>query len=176
MFMATFIIFLQAQYNIHGPVYSAVICFPFYFYSEWLHNVPIFNSKCQGFPESPVCILRCCVFPVPQRTGLLVTPIFKKIDFEPYIILVIYQIIWLNPFRQEGWRLEHENPTDPNSPLTFKGIVFNEMKGAFVSCLSFIPLFGVTNVLDTENTYWNVIYEWQKRMIYAIKILLSSRK
>ncbi|CAJ0944453.1 unnamed protein product [Ranitomeya imitator] len=33
--------------------------------------------------------------------------------------------------RQEGWRLEHKNPTDPSSPLTFKGIVFNEMKGAF---------------------------------------------
>lgn len=38
--------------------------------------------------------------------------------------------------RQEGWRLENENPTDPNSPLVFKGVVFNEMKGAFVSKLS----------------------------------------
>lgn len=35
--------------------------------------------------------------------------------------------------RQEGWRLENENPTDPNTPLVFKGVVFNEMKGAFVS-------------------------------------------
>lgn len=34
-------------------------------------------------------------------------------------------------FWQEGWRLENENPTDPNSPLVFKGVVFNEMKGAF---------------------------------------------
>uniref|UniRef100_A0A8C3XUQ9 Presequence protease, mitochondrial n=1 Tax=Chelydra serpentina TaxID=8475 RepID=A0A8C3XUQ9_CHESE len=34
-------------------------------------------------------------------------------------------------FWQEGWRLEHENPTDPQTPLVFKGIVFNEMKGAF---------------------------------------------
>ncbi|XP_038611635.1 presequence protease, mitochondrial [Tachyglossus aculeatus] len=34
-------------------------------------------------------------------------------------------------FWQEGWRLEHENPTDPQSPLVFKGVVFNEMKGAF---------------------------------------------
>lgn len=38
-------------------------------------------------------------------------------------------------FRQEGWRLEHENPSDPQSPLIFKGVVFNEMKGAFVSVL-----------------------------------------
>uniref|UniRef100_A0A8C4P4Q2 Presequence protease, mitochondrial n=1 Tax=Dromaius novaehollandiae TaxID=8790 RepID=A0A8C4P4Q2_DRONO len=34
-------------------------------------------------------------------------------------------------FWQEGWRLEHENPTDPETPLVFKGVVFNEMKGAF---------------------------------------------
>uniref|UniRef100_A0A8C2WXF8 Pitrilysin metalloproteinase 1 n=1 Tax=Cyclopterus lumpus TaxID=8103 RepID=A0A8C2WXF8_CYCLU len=33
--------------------------------------------------------------------------------------------------KQEGWRLENENPTDLNSPLVFKGVVFNEMKGAF---------------------------------------------
>ena len=36
-------------------------------------------------------------------------------------------------FRQEGWRLENENPADADSPLMFKGVVFNEMKGAFVS-------------------------------------------
>lgn len=40
-------------------------------------------------------------------------------------------------FRQEGWRLEHENPTDPQTPLVFKGVVFNEMKGAFVSFVHF---------------------------------------
>ena len=36
-------------------------------------------------------------------------------------------------FRQEGWRLEHEDATDPSSPIIFKGVVFNEMKGHFVS-------------------------------------------
>ncbi|XP_059953540.1 presequence protease, mitochondrial isoform X1 [Mesoplodon densirostris] len=34
-------------------------------------------------------------------------------------------------FCQEGWRLEHEDPNDPQTPLVFKGVVFNEMKGAF---------------------------------------------
>ncbi|CAK6432881.1 unnamed protein product [Pipistrellus nathusii] len=34
-------------------------------------------------------------------------------------------------FWQEGWRLEHENPSDPKTALVFKGVVFNEMKGAF---------------------------------------------
>ncbi|KAG0245482.1 Mitochondrial presequence protease [Actinomortierella wolfii] len=32
-------------------------------------------------------------------------------------------------FKQEGWRLEHENPHDKSSPIVFKGIVYNEMKG-----------------------------------------------
>ena len=34
-------------------------------------------------------------------------------------------------FNQEGWRLEHADPNDSTSPLQFKGVVFNEMKGVF---------------------------------------------
>lgn len=33
-------------------------------------------------------------------------------------------------FAQEGHRLEFEQADDPSSPLTFKGVVYNEMKGA----------------------------------------------
>jgi Zn-dependent M16 (insulinase) family peptidase len=36
-------------------------------------------------------------------------------------------------FAQEGHRLEFETPNDPNSPLVYKGVVFNEMKGAMSS-------------------------------------------
>jgi Zn-dependent M16 (insulinase) family peptidase len=36
-------------------------------------------------------------------------------------------------FKQEGWRLEHEVPTDTATPIQFKGIVYNEMKGQTVS-------------------------------------------
>lgn len=36
-------------------------------------------------------------------------------------------------FLQEGHRLEFANPTDPNSLLEHKGIVFNEMKGVLTS-------------------------------------------
>jgi presequence protease len=39
-------------------------------------------------------------------------------------------------FSQEGWRLEHENPQDPQSPIVLKGIVYNEMKGVFVSFMT----------------------------------------
>lgn len=42
-------------------------------------------------------------------------------------------------FLQEGWRLEHTNLEDKNSDLTFKGVVYNEMKGAFSETSS---LFG----------------------------------
>lgn len=34
-------------------------------------------------------------------------------------------------FLQEGWRLEHEDVNNRSSPLVFKGVVFNEMKGVF---------------------------------------------
>ncbi|RUS30251.1 LOW QUALITY PROTEIN: Metalloenzyme, LuxS/M16 peptidase-like protein [Jimgerdemannia flammicorona] len=33
-------------------------------------------------------------------------------------------------FKQEGWRLEHEDPKDKSTPIVFKGVVYNEMKGA----------------------------------------------
>ncbi|KAM4705824.1 presequence protease, mitochondrial [Rhinophrynus dorsalis] len=48
-----------------------------------------------------------------------------------YLDAVFFPCLRELDFWQEGWRLEHENPADPNSPLIFKGIVFNEMKGAF---------------------------------------------
>ncbi|XP_044265991.1 presequence protease, mitochondrial [Tribolium madens] len=34
-------------------------------------------------------------------------------------------------FMQEGWRLENVNPNDNTTPLIIKGVVYNEMKGAF---------------------------------------------
>ena len=34
-------------------------------------------------------------------------------------------------FRQEGHRLDFTEPGDTSSPLTYKGVVFNEMKGAY---------------------------------------------
>ncbi|XP_074841113.1 presequence protease, mitochondrial isoform X2 [Carettochelys insculpta] len=48
-----------------------------------------------------------------------------------YLDAVFFPCLRQEDFWQEGWRLEHENPTDPQTPLIFKGIVFNEMKGAF---------------------------------------------
>ncbi len=39
-------------------------------------------------------------------------------------------------FLQEGWRVEFAEPEDPNSELVYKGVVFNEMKGAMSSPVS----------------------------------------
>ncbi|KAK2822842.1 hypothetical protein Q5P01_022907 [Channa striata] len=48
-----------------------------------------------------------------------------------YLDAVFFPCLRELDFWQEGWRLENEIPTDPNSPLAFKGVVFNEMKGVF---------------------------------------------
>ncbi len=45
-------------------------------------------------------------------------------------------------FKQEGHRLEFENPSDPTSPLAFKGVVYNEMKGVMVM-VAFLFTFQV---------------------------------
>jgi Zn-dependent M16 (insulinase) family peptidase len=47
-----------------------------------------------------------------------------------YLDAVFYPRITPHIFQQEGWHYELENPDDP---LIFKGVVFNEMKGAFSS-------------------------------------------
>ncbi|XP_068196334.1 presequence protease, mitochondrial [Antennarius striatus] len=48
-----------------------------------------------------------------------------------YLNAVFFPCLREQDFRQEGWRLENANPTDPSTPLVFKGVVFNEMKGVF---------------------------------------------
>ncbi len=49
---------------------------------------------------------------------------------DVYLDAVFYPRIPPHTLDQEGWHYELENPDDP---LTFKGIVFNEMKGAYSS-------------------------------------------
>ncbi|XP_012252583.2 presequence protease, mitochondrial [Athalia rosae] len=48
-----------------------------------------------------------------------------------YLDSVFRPNLRLLDFRQEGWRLEHADVNDKSSPVVFKGVVFNEMKGAF---------------------------------------------
>lgn len=50
-----------------------------------------------------------------------------------YLDAVFFPRIDEEAFKQEGHRLEFEVPDDPDSGLRFKGVVFNEMKGAMAS-------------------------------------------
>ena len=49
---------------------------------------------------------------------------------DVYLDAVFYPLIPEHTLQQEGWHYEIENP---DAPLTFKGVVFNEMKGAYSS-------------------------------------------
>lgn len=46
-----------------------------------------------------------------------------------YIDSTLRPLLNYKDFCQEGWRLENEKVDDKNSPLVFKGVVYNEMKG-----------------------------------------------
>jgi Zn-dependent M16 (insulinase) family peptidase len=52
---------------------------------------------------------------------------------EVYLDAVFFPRLDPLDFAQEGHRIEFEKPDDPNSPLVYKGVVLNEMKGAMSS-------------------------------------------
>ncbi|MBN1356514.1 insulinase family protein [bacterium] len=47
-----------------------------------------------------------------------------------YLDAVFFPLLRKETFLQEGWRYEFDNPRDGQTPLRFKGVVYNEMKGA----------------------------------------------
>ncbi len=49
---------------------------------------------------------------------------------QVYLDAVFFPKLHELDFAQEGHRLEFTDPADPNSPLQWKGVVYNEMKGA----------------------------------------------
>ncbi len=55
-------------------------------------------------------------------------------------------------FAQEGHRLEFATPSDPTTPLQFKGVVYNEMKGA-MSAISSLLWQTLTKYLFPCTTY-----------------------
>ena len=61
----------------------------------------------------------------------------NKKDFnnllEVYLDAAFFPRLDEDSFKQEGIRFEFEDPTDPNSGLRYKGVVYNEMKGALAS-------------------------------------------
>ncbi|MDX9875099.1 MAG: insulinase family protein, partial [Spongiibacteraceae bacterium] len=55
---------------------------------------------------------------------------------EVYLDAVFFSRLDPLDFAQEGHRVEFARPDDPTSELVYKGVVFNEMKGAMSSVLS----------------------------------------
>lgn len=66
-------------------------------------------------------------------------PAATQVPKDFYNLLEVYLDAVFHPnlkelsFLQEGHRLEFANPSDPHSSLEYKGIVYNEMKGALSS-------------------------------------------
>ena len=69
-----------------------------------------------------------------------------------YLDSVFRPLLREQDFLQEGWRLEHDEMDDTETPLVVKGVVFNEMKGAYANSQS---LFGqqLLNNLYPSHTY-----------------------
>lgn len=69
-------------------------------------------------------------------------PAASQVNKDFYNLLEVYLDAVFHPnlnffsFLQEGHRLEFANSTDPSTPLEFKGIVYNEMKGSLSSASS----------------------------------------
>lgn len=53
--------------------------------------------------------------------------------FDIYLDATFFPLLRRRDFLQEGHRLEFTDPKNPTSPLQFKGVVYNEMKGAMAS-------------------------------------------
>lgn len=69
-----------------------------------------------------------------------------------YLDAVFYPQLRELDFSQEGWRLEHSDVQNPNSPIIFKGVVFNEMKGVFSNSQN-IYQQALENKLLPSHTY-----------------------
>ncbi|MDB4837404.1 insulinase family protein [Marinomonas sp.] len=81
----------------------------------------------------------------------------NKKDFhnllDVYLDAVFFSRLDELDFSQEGHRLEFEEPENAESDLTFKGVVFNEMKGAMSSITS-VLWQTLTKYLFPNNTYY----------------------
>lgn len=69
-----------------------------------------------------------------------------------YLDSVFFPRIKEMDFLQEGWRLEHEITEDDSSPIVFKGVVFNEMKG-YLADPSYIHSIALLSKILPDHTY-----------------------
>ena len=71
---------------------------------------------------------------------------------QVYMDAVFFPRLHPLDFAQEGWRYEFEEMENPNSDLVYKGVVFNEMKGAMSNPVSTLWQ-QLTHALYPTSTY-----------------------
>ncbi|ODV58528.1 pitrilysin family metalloprotease ASCRUDRAFT_39067 [Ascoidea rubescens DSM 1968] len=79
----------------------------------------------------------------------------NQIDYQNlrniYFDSVFNPILSSEDFYQEGWRLEHQDPQDPNTPIIFKGVVYNEMKGQLSNSSYFFYINFLKSIYPSLN-------------------------
>ncbi|MCF6299415.1 MAG: insulinase family protein, partial [Thiomicrorhabdus sp.] len=83
----------------------------------------------------------------------------NKKDFQNllqvYMDAVFFPNLDVLDFAQEGHRFEFEEMTNSESPLTYKGVVFNEMKGAMSSPISTLWQTFSSELYPTNTYHYN---------------------
>lgn len=74
---------------------------------------------------------------------------------EVYLDAVFFSRLDELDFAQEGHRVEFEKPGDPASDLVFKGVVYNEMKGAMSSPVNALWHTLCTYLFPTSTYHYN---------------------
>ncbi len=80
-------------------------------------------------------------------------------DFDNLLSVYLDSVFFskLDPldFAQEGHRLEFETPDDPNTPLVYRGVVYNEMKGAMSAPTSQLWQNLTSHLFPTTTYHYN---------------------
>ena len=83
----------------------------------------------------------------------------NKKDFnnllDVYLDAVFFSRLDELDFAQEGHRFEFDRPNDPESDLVYKGVVFNEMKGAMSSPVSTLWQSITEHLFPTSTYHYN---------------------
>ncbi len=74
---------------------------------------------------------------------------------DVYLDAVFFSRLDKLDFAQEGWRYEFSEADNPESPLEYKGVVFNEMKGAMSSPVSVAWQALTKHVFPTATYHYN---------------------
>jgi len=103
--------------------------------------------------------LDCLPVRQPEQKGFQQPAGWNKKDFnnllDVYLDATFFPLLDERDFAQEGHRLEFVAPDDPNSELTFKGVVFNEMKGALSSSVQRLGLALQSRLFPTTTYHYN---------------------